>query len=248
MRTQTPKFLLGSPQGWETFDAAGGFVVLAGFSSQDTAANYCVATARPTLELQPLQTDGLRERIEARFSKMLKLVAVDPASQIELSLVGVTLEAVRRALDAGQQTIESEYRLMRDHRADAWKSLRISGAVCPAKPPKWYVACVHPENMTLAEGQPLWFWLDWFDGQHVATELQTERGGRMERDVFLFGSPDAAEAFHGATLARLRGSVCRCHVDSHHGDQFEVAVWEEGSQPCRSTAAIIGERLDSRRS
>ena len=280
MRTETPKFLLGSSQSWETFDASGGCVILPGFSSADTAANYCDAAARrvsqgvsrfpevvtfaalretapgpcgppgagrPSAELQPLDSAGLRERIGARYSDVLTLIAADPASPGELSLLAATLDAVCGAIDAGRPTVEPQYRLMRDHRAGAWKHQAIAGSTCPAKTPKWYVACLHPENMTLAAGQPLWFWLDWFDGRHVATELQTERGGRMERDVFLFASHDAAEAFHSATIDRLRGCVCHCHVASHRGDEFEVAIWEEGNRPCRSTSALIGDQSECAR-
>ena len=59
--------------------------------------------------------------------------------------------------------------------------------------------------MTFAGGQPLWFWLDWFDGKHVLTELQTERGGSTEREFFLFRSRGAAEGFYGATVAQAPG-------------------------------------------
>ena len=41
MKTQIPRFLLGSPKGWKTFDATGDCVILPGFSSYDAAASYC---------------------------------------------------------------------------------------------------------------------------------------------------------------------------------------------------------------
>ena len=57
MRTQIPRFLLGSPQGWKTFDASSECVIWPGFSSYEAAADFCQADGTGIWELQRL---GLR--------------------------------------------------------------------------------------------------------------------------------------------------------------------------------------------
>jgi len=245
MRTDTPKFLLGSPEGWKTFDATPGCVILPGFSTYDTATSYCEVDSPGVWQLQPLDCDALYARLESSYPKTLRLVAIDPPSPRELSLLAATTEAACRTLQDRCDSVEVEYRLMRDHPACRWQHRRIEAPRPGDKPQKWFVGCLHPENMAFDEGQPLWFWLDWFEGRHVATELQTERGGTLERDLFVFDSRNAAEGFHGATVARLRGSNCHCQIDSHSGEAFEVATWQDGRQVSTCTAAAIGDRLES---
>ena len=57
MSTQIPRFLLGSPKGWKTFDASADCVILPGFSSYDAAANYCQTDNPGIWELQSLSCD-----------------------------------------------------------------------------------------------------------------------------------------------------------------------------------------------
>ena len=132
---------------------------------------------------------------------------------------------------------------MRDHWDRPWNHAKIAVAEPRmANGEKWYVACLHPQNMKFAGGQPLWFWLDWFDGKHVLTELQTERGGSTEREFFLFPARGAADGFYGATVARLMGCISHCEIDSHSGSEFEVAMWEKDHTVCNRKLATIGKR------
>ena len=120
MRTQIPRFLLGSPKGWKTFDASADCVILPGFSSYDAAAGYCQTDATGIWELQSLSCDRVLGRLEAACPQTLKLVAINPAHAGELSLAAITLETVCDALRNGAGTIEPEYRLMRDHWDSPW--------------------------------------------------------------------------------------------------------------------------------
>jgi hypothetical protein len=173
----------------------------------------------------------------------MKLVAINPAHVGELSLSAVRLETVCDALRSGATSIEPEYRLMRDHWDRPWNHAKIAVAEPRmANAEKWYVACLHPQNMRLAGGQPLWFWLDWFDGKHVLTELQTERGGSTEREFFIFPARSAADGFYGATVARLLGCISHCEIDSHSGSEFEVTMWEKDHTVCNRKLATIGKR------
>jgi hypothetical protein len=243
MRTQTPRFLLGSPKGWKTFDAPADCVILPGFSSYDAAAYYCQGDNSGIWELQGLGCDRMRDRLESACPQSLKLVAIDPVQVGELSLPAVTLDTVCQALRKGQSAIEPDYRLMRDHWDSPWNHAKIVPADPPAaRPEKWFVACLHPQNMRFSGGQPLWFWLDWFDGKHVLTELQTELGGSTEREFFTFPSRRSAEGFYGATVARLLGCICHCEIDSLSGSQFEVAMWEKNREVCNRKLATIGRR------
>ena len=184
-----------------------------------------------------------RGRLEVACPQTLKLVAINPTHLGELSLAAITLETVCDALRTGAGTIEPEYRLMRDHWDSPWNHTKLAVAEPRvASPEPWYVACLHPQNMTFAGGQPLWFWLDWFDGKHVLTELQTERGGSTEREFFVFRSRGAAEGFYGATVARLLGCICHCEIDSHSGSEFEVTMWEKDREVCNRKLATIGKR------
>ena len=106
----------------------------------------------------------------------------------------------------------------------------------------WYVACLHPQNLTFVGGQPPWFWLDWFDGKHFLTELQTERGGATEREFFIFSSRGAAEGFYGASVARFQGCIGECQFDSHSGSEFEMTMWQKNQDVCNRVSAIIGQR------
>jgi hypothetical protein len=244
MKTQIPRFLLGSPQGWKTFDASSDCVILPGFSSYDAAADFCQTDGTGIWELQRLGCERVRERLEAACPQTLKLIAVNPAHAGELSLRAITLETVCHALRNAGGTIDPEYRLMRDHWGSPWNHARI--AVTPpriAKAEAWYVSCLHPQNMKFVGGQPPWFWLDWFDGKHFLTELQTERGGSTEREFFIFPSRASAEGFYGATVARLLGCICDCQIDSHLGSEFEAAMWEKDHDVCNRTSATIGKRL-----
>jgi hypothetical protein len=243
MRTPIPRFLLGSPKGWKTFDASADCVILPGFSSHDAAANYCQSDAPGTWELQGLGCDQVRERLKATCPQALKLVAVDPAHAAELSLFAITLDAVCEGLRHGGSSIDPDYRLMRDHWRRPWNPARIAlEGPRIAKAERWYVACLHPQNMTFAGGQPLWFWLDWFDGKHFLTELQTERGGSTEREFFIFASRGAAEGFYSASVARFMGCIGDCQIDSHSGSEFEVTMWQKNQDVCNRTAATIGNR------
>jgi hypothetical protein len=162
-----------------------------------------------------------------------------------LSLPAITLETVCHALRNGAASIGPEYRLMRDHRDSPWNHAKIAVAGPQgAEPQTWYVACLHPQNLKFSGGQPLWFWLDWFDGKQVLTELQTERGGSTEREFFLFRSRGAAEGFYGATVARLLGCISHCEVDSHSGSEFEVTMWEKDREVCNRKSAPLGKRWE----
>jgi hypothetical protein len=244
MRTQIPRFLLGSPQGWKTFAASSDCVILPGFSSYDVAADFCQTEATGIWELQRLGCEQVRGRLEAACPQTLKLIAVNPAHSCELSLAAITLETVCHALRNADGMIDPEYRLMRDHWGSPWNHARIAAAAPRiAKGEAWYVSCLHPQNMTFVGGQPAWFWLDWFDGKHFLTELQTERGGSTEREFFIFPSRGAAEGFYGATVARLLGCICDCQIDSHLGSEFEATMWEKDHEVCNRTSATIGKRL-----
>jgi len=243
MRTQIPRFLLGCSKGWKTFDASGDCVILPGFSSYDAAASYCQADSPGIWELQGLGCDRVRDRLETACPQSLRLVAIDPVQAGELSLAAITLDTVCQALHNGENSIDPDHRLMRDHWDSPWNHARIAVAEPRiAKPQTWYVACLHPQNMTFAGGQPLWFWLDWFDGKHVLTELQTELGGSTEREFFIFRSRGAAEGFYGATVARLMGCICHCQIDSHCGSEFEVTMWEKDQEVCNRKAATLAKR------
>jgi hypothetical protein len=240
---QIPRFLLGSPKGWKTFDAAGDCIILPGFASYDAAANYCQSESPGIWEMQALACDRVRERLEASCPETVRLVAIDPVDSRELSLPGITLDTVCNALRRGESSIAPDHRLMRDHWNSPWNHAGTAVAEpCIANRQTWYVACVHPQNMTLAGGQPLWFWLDWFDGKHVLTELQTELGGSTEREFFVFGSRGAAEGFYGATVARLLGCICHCQIDAHSGSEFEVTMWEKDHEVCNRKAATLAKR------
>ena len=115
MKTQIPRFLLGSPKGWKTFDASADCVILPGFSSYDAAANYCQTDTPGIWELQGLGCDQLSERLKVTFPQALKLVAIDPMHADELSLAAITLDTVCHALRKGENLIDADYRLMRDH-------------------------------------------------------------------------------------------------------------------------------------
>ena len=242
MRTQVPRFLLGSSRGWKTFHASADCVVLPGFSSYDAAAGFCQADGTGVWELRPVSCDRVRERLQVACPQSLKLVAIEPADACELSLLAVTLEAVCDALRTGAGTIVAEHRLMRNHRCSLWDNapLTVAGPRS-AKAERWYVACLHPQNLRFAGGQPLWFWLDWFAGKHVFSELQTERGGNAERQFFVFDSRVAAEGFCGATVARLGGCIQQCQIDSPSGSEFEVTLWEKDREICHRTSAVIGQ-------
>ncbi len=243
MRTQVPKFLLGSSQGWKTFDASADCVILPGFSSYDAAAIYCQTDNPGTWELQGVGCDQVRKRLEVTCPQALKLVAINPAHSRELSLAAITLDTVCRALRNGEDLIQADFRLMRDHWIKPWNHARI--AVVEPRIPRaetWYVACLHPQNIEFVGGQPLWFWLDWFDGKHLLTELQTELGGGTEREFFRFHSRAAAEGFYGASVARFLGCIGDCQIDSHLGSQFEVTMWERDREVCNRTSATIGKR------
>jgi hypothetical protein len=243
MKMQIPRFLLGSPKGWKTFDASGDCVILPGFSSNDAAAGYCQTDSPGVWELQGLGCDRVRDRLEVACPETPKLVAIDPDHAGELSLAAVTLDTVCQALRDGASTIDPEYRLMRDHWDSAWNHVRIAVAEPRmANAEKWYVACLHPQGMRFAGGQPLWFWLDWFEGKHFLTELQTELGGNTEQEFFIFRSRGAAEGFYGATVARLLGCICHCEIDSHSGSEFEVTMWEKDRDVCNRKSATIGKR------
>jgi hypothetical protein len=243
MRTRIPRFLLGSAKDLQTFDAPANCVILPGFSNYDAAANYCQAETPGIWELQGLSCDRVRDRLEAACPQTLKLVAVDPADTGQLSLPALTLETVCRALRQGENSIDPEYRLMRDHWGDPWNHAKIAVAEPPGvERQKWHVACLHPQNMTFAGGQPLWFWLDWFDGKHVLSELQTERGGNTEREFFIFPSRHAAEGFYGATVARLLGCISHCEIDSHRGSEFEVTLWQKNHEVANRKLATVGGR------
>ena len=244
MKTQIPRFLLGSPKGWKTFDASADSVILPGFSSHDAAANYCQTDTPGIWELQGLRCDQLSERLKVTFPQALKLVAIDPMHADELSLAAITLDTVCHSLRKGENLIDPDYRLMRDHWGSPWNFARIAVAeprIKEAAP--WYVACLHPQNIMFAGGQPLWFWLDWFDGRHFLTELQTERGGSTEREFFIFDSRGAAEGFYCASVARLQGCICDCQIDSHLGSEFEITMWQKNQDVCNRTSATIGKRL-----
>jgi len=244
MRTQIPRFLLGSSKGWKTFDASAGCVILPCFSSHDDAANYCQTDAPGVWELQGLGCDQVRERLNVACPQVLKLVAINPAHAGELSLAAITLETVCHALRKGENLIAADYRLMRDHWDSPWNHAQMPLAQPRGtKAETWYVACLHPQNMTFVGGQPLWFWLDWFDGKHFLTELQTERGGSTEREFFIFSSRGAAEGFYGASVARFLGCNCSCQIDSHLGSEFEVTMWQKNQDVCNRTSATIGKRL-----
>ncbi len=244
MRTQIPRFLLGNPQGWKTFDASTECAVLPGFSSYDTASGYCQTDATGIWELQDLGFGRVRDRLEVSCSQTLKLVAINPSHAGELSLEAMTLDTVCHALRNGRNSIDPEYRLMRDHWGSPWTHARIAVAKPGiTKSETWYVACLHPQNMKFVGGQPLWFWLDWFGGKHVLSELQTERGGSAEREFFIFPTRGAAEGFYGATVARLLGCICDCQIDSHLGSEFEATMWEKDQEVCNRTLATIGKRL-----
>ena len=198
MRTQIPRFLLGSPKGWKTFDASADCVILPGFSSYDAAANYCQTDSPGIWELQGLGCDRVRKRLEAACPQTLKLVAINPAHAGELSLVGDNLGHGLSCVAQRRRMIDPDYRLMRDHWYSPWNHARIAVAKPQiAKPQTWYVACLHPQNMEFAGGQPLWFWLDWFEGKHFLTELQTEHGGSTEREFFIFRSRGPRKASMG---------------------------------------------------
>ena len=147
------------------------------------------------------------DRLETACPQTLKLVAIDPAHAGELSLAAITLETVCHALRNGAGTIDPEYRLMRDHWDSPWNHAKIAVAEPRTrKPQPWYVACLHPQNMRFAGGQPLWFWLDWFEGKHVLSELQTERGGSTEREFFISARAAPRKAsmgqpWHGSWVA-----------------------------------------------
>jgi len=243
MRTQIPRFLLGGPKGWKTFDASSDCVILPGFSDYDAAVGYCRADDTGIWELQSLGCDRLRDRLEVACPQALKLVAVNPVHVGELSLSALALETVCDALRGGAGSIEPEYRLMRDHWERPWNHAKIAAAEPRmVKAQTWYVACLHPQNMEFVGGQPLWFWLDWFDGKHVLTELQTERGGNTERELFRFHARGAADGFYGATVARLLGCISHCEIDSNSGSEFELTMWEKGQAVCNRKLAMIGKR------
>jgi len=244
MRIRVPKFLLGSPNGWKSFDASADCIVLPGFSSYDAAASYCETDNPGTWELQGLGCDQVRKRLDAACPQTFKLVAINPVHAGELSLLAITLDAVCHALRNGEDLVDPDYRLVRDHWSKPWNHVRT--VVAEPRRPKaetWYVACLHPHDIEFVGGQPLWFWLDWFDGRHFLTELQTERGGSTEREFFRFPSRGAAEGFYGATVARFLGSVGECRIDSHLGSEFEVTMWERDREVCNRTSAAIGRPL-----
>jgi hypothetical protein len=247
MKTQIPRFLLGSPQGWKSFEMSADRVVLPGFISYDTAACYCQTETPTVWELQPLGCDRVLDRLRGECRQTLKLIAINPVHARELSLAAVTLETACHALRRGMNAIDAEYRLMRDHWEKPWNHAKIARAPARSavlkKQKKWCAACLHPQNMKFVGGQPLWFWLDWFDGKHILTELQTERGGNTEKEFFVFASREAAEGFYTATVARLLGRICDCQVESPVSSEFEVTMWEEGREVCNRTSASIGKRL-----
>ena len=86
MRTPIPRFLLGGPKGWKTFNAAGDCVILPGFASYDDAANYCQAGEIGIWELQGLGCDQVRDRLGAACPQALKLVAINPGHLDDFSL------------------------------------------------------------------------------------------------------------------------------------------------------------------
>ena len=243
MKTQIPRFLLGSPKGWKTFTATADCVVLPGFSDYEAAADFCQADTPDIWELQPLGCDQGRQRLDVAYPQALKLVAINPGQAAELSLFAIALDSVCGALRSGAAMIEPDFRLMRDHWDSPWNHAKIAASEPRgARPEKWYISCLHPQDMKLAGGQPLWFWLDWFEGKHVLTELQTERDGSLEREFFLFPSRGAAEGFYGATVARLLGCISRCEVESHCGSEFEVTMWEKQHAVCNRKSAVLGKR------
>ncbi len=243
MKTPIPRFLLGNPKGWKTFATTADSVVLPGFSSYAAAASYCQADRDGIWELQALSCDRLRERLEAARPESLKLVAIDPVRADELSLSAVTLETVCDALRNGAVSIDPAYRLMRDHWESPWNHMRLAATDLQiAGSENWFVACLHPQNMKFTRGQPLWFWLDWFDGRHILTELQTERGGTTEREFFRFHARCTADGFYKATVARLLGCISNCEIDSQSGSQFEVTMWEKDRAVCNRKLATLGKR------
>ena len=244
MRTQTPRFLLGSSKGWKTFDASSDCLILPGFSSYEAAENYCRNDNPGIWELQGLGCDQVRVGLKVACPQALKLVAIDPIDGGELSLSAISLDTVCHALHIRDKTIEPDYRLMRDHSASPWNHVHIADRESGhAKAETWYVACLHPQNLTFAGGQPPWFWVDWFDGKHLLTELQTEARRECRARVLLLPFARAAEGFYGASVARFQGCVHDCQINSDSGSEFELTMWQKDQDVCNRTSAAIGKRV-----
>jgi hypothetical protein len=240
MKTQIPRFLLGGPQGWKQFDTSAKCVILPAFSSHDTAAAYCMTDATRVWDLQDLRSERVCDRLHGAFPETLTLLAVNPTHAGELAMTAVTLDTTRRVLSSGENTIDAGYKLMRDHWESLWKLAKIPQVT---EPGTWFVACLYPHNMRFLNGQPLWFWLDWFAGKHSLTELYTERGGNTERAFFTFCSRGDAEGFYSATVARLKGCIRHCQIDSQSNWEFEVKIWEKDQEVSNCTSATINKRF-----
>jgi hypothetical protein len=244
MKTPIPRFVLRGPLGWRTFATGSNCTVLPGFSDYDIADAFCREDHPGCWELRSLAGDEMRRCVRAEFPQTINLVAINPVHPRELSLPAMSLNALSAALQCAEPTAEVEYRLMRDHWNKPWLYAKTTATDRRTPTPgAWYVACLYPQGMKFACGQPLWFWLDWFEGRHVLTELQRDHGVDMEREFFLFPTHAAAEGFYKATVARLLGCVADCQIGSHVGSEFEVAFWEKGHDVCNRTSATLGKQV-----
>jgi hypothetical protein len=235
MRTKTPRFYLDGPHGCETLATADESLIVAGFSNHGAAAYYGETDAAQVWQLCPL------ERFHVSGDQP-KLLALDPTGGNEFTLLAATFEAVAAALKGPQETVEAEFRLVRDCAKHDWRCEKL-GPAAEDSPGcgQWCVGCRYPRTLTLVCGGPMWYWSEWFDGRHVRTDHQKEHDADTDQAVFAFDSQQSAEAFGQATIARLDGSVRHCYVDKYAGSPFEVAVWEDG-QPVRSrTSGHIGQ-------
>jgi hypothetical protein len=242
MRSRIPRFVLEGSQGWKTFDARQDAVVLAAFSSYDAAAAFCEADTEQPWRLHSLSPNCPPGIPEPRGTVPI-LLALDAPGPNARSLPAVPLSAVLAALREGHETVEAEYRLVRDCAKDPWTTETSHSRDGRAGDGRWYVSCKHPGDLTLSCGDPMWFWLEWFAGRHVSTDHQPEAGVNAEEDLFAFHSQKEADDFRCATVARLDGAVRHCYLDSHHGADFEVAIWEEGGPAPTRTLGKIGENL-----
>ncbi len=241
MKGKTPRFYLDGPLGCKTLGAVKGQTVLAGFSSDSAASAYCENDAAQLWELHSLRS-GDHRRIDPGNANPSLLVAIDPASPSELSLLAATLETVAAAIECGQDSTAIACRLVRDCAKETWRSRQIVESDV-AQAGRWYVACRCPPHLAPVCGAPMWYWSEWFDGKHVRTEYQCQEGISVDQVVFSFHSEKAAEEFCIATVARLDGTVRHCYVDTYGGDGFEVVMWEDGKPARAHTPGKIGERV-----
>jgi hypothetical protein len=242
-RCKTPRFLLQNAQGWKTLDAGEELWLLAAFSSIDAAAVYCQNADESAWECQPLATAAAHGRLAALTPERPTLFALDPRGPDDYALWAVDPAAARDALESQRDLVPVASLVVRDCIRRHWHCRPLANfAAETAAGPRWYVSCSCPRELELSCGAPMWFWLDWYGGRHIATQHQIE-SANAERFDFVFASQPAAEAFAQATVARLDGSVHHCYIERHYGGDCQVTVGAEGQPAHPLWRGTIGQKL-----